>query len=381
MQKAASIAVPDGRHSTKVDGPFTSLNTDSRGVATQRRRRRLLVVLLALAVIAPLYISRPEPTMAASCTGWTSITEPPDTIRVGRNDGTVDEVPFRRYVGTVMAMEWPYWLPKAALEVGAVAVKQYAWYWAMAGHHRGGFVNSRGKCYDVVDSTRDQLYKPEKVHVRSKIWRAVDRTWDLTLRKNGRFFMTGYRYGSDVRCGHDVDGWKVFERSVVDCARRGKSSREIQERYLSPGLTFHSSGGQVTSVPATPKPTPKPTLRPTPRPTAEPTPEPTPRPTSEHTPTIIGELADPEVLLPPPDTEPTPVAPAPGSSFLWLPPLDKDDWAYLCLTSVGRFPAGRFAALAELPPPFGCAPPAPETDVLSNEPFDPYQQALLGLSP
>jgi hypothetical protein len=363
LHKAASIAVPDGRHSTKVDGPLTSPNTDSH---RQRRRRRLLVVLLTLAVIAPLYVSRPEPTMAASCTGWTSTTVPPDTIRVGRNDGTVDQVPFRRYVGTVMALEWPYWLPKAALEVGAVAVKQYAWYHALAGHHRSSFVNSRGKCYDVVDSTRDQLYKPEKVHVRSKIWNAVDRTWDLTLRKNGRFFMTGYRYGDNVRCGRDVDGWKVYERSVVDCAKRGKSSREIQLKYLSPGLTFHTPAGQVTSARATPKPTPKPTLRPTPRPTPEPTP----------TPTIIGELTDPEMLPRLPDTEPAPIAPAPGAGFLWLPPLDQDDWAYLCLTSVGPFPAGQFAALAELPPPFGCAPPALGAEVVNGVPYDPYQEAL-----
>jgi Stage II sporulation protein len=356
LHKATSIVVPDGRHLTKAT--LNNSNTDPHRAVTLRGRRRLVVALLALAVMAPIYVGQPVPAEAgSSCTGWKSITTPPDTIRVGRSDGSVDLVDFRRYVGTVMALEWPYWLPKAALEVGAVAVKQYGWYFALAGHHRSGFINAAGKCYDVVDTTRDQLYKPGRVSVRKNIWSAVDRTWDLSLRKNGHFFITGYRYGSDVRCGADADGWKLYERSVVDCAKRGKTMREIQAKYYSPGLSSYTALGQA--VASTPKPTPKPTPEPTPKPTPKPTPEPTPRPTPEHTSTIIGELGAPEVIIPP-EWATAGAWPLPSD---WPTDFDPDGWASLCLTSVGRFPAGEFAALAELPPPFGCAPPAGEPGV------------------
>jgi hypothetical protein len=156
-------------------------------------------------------------------------------------------VPFRKYVGVVTAREWPYWLPVAARRVGAIAVKQYGWYFTLAGHHRTGFVNSNGKCYDVTDSTRDQLYKPEKTTVGRRIWRAVDYTWSISLRKNGNFFMTGYRYGADVRCGADADGRLLYERSVVDCAHRGKSTYTILNRYIS-GLAVLDGGAMTTSL-------------------------------------------------------------------------------------------------------------------------------------
>ena len=156
--------------------------------------------MLAVSALVPAYGALPNLALAgSSCTGWKSTTVPPDYIRVGRGDGSVDVVPFRKYVGVVSAREWPYWLPGAARRVGAIAVKQYGWYFTMAGNHRSSFVNSQGKCYDVTDSTRDQLYKPEKTSVRRATWRAVDQTWSISLRKNANFFMTGYRYGSNVQ--------------------------------------------------------------------------------------------------------------------------------------------------------------------------------------
>jgi hypothetical protein len=345
LHTVMSVAVREGRPprgTSETGRPSGSGATRS----SARRRHRLLVVVLALASLLPAWAVGGPLTVAASasCTGWSSITTPPDTIRVGRSDGSVDVVKFRTYVGTVMASEWPYWLPRTALQVGAVAVKQYGWYWALAGHHRSSYVNSRGKCYDVYDTTRDQLYKPEKVHANSKIRAAVSRTWNVTLRKNGNFFMTGYRYGASVSCGADVDGSLLFERSVVDCAKKGKSLNQILQRYLSPGLTI------IVNVPkpaATPKPTPSPT--PTPTPTADAVPF--------HAPTIAGELLTP--VLPPADsgTFPAPDTAASQPHYLWLLPTDQPAWNDLCLTSVGSLPSGQFAVLAELPPPFGCAGP------------------------
>lgn len=90
--------------------------------------------LLALAVVFPLQSLEPPPASSAtpsaassatsstaSCTGWPSRDLPPETIRVGRRDGSVETVDFRTYVGMVMAKEWPGWVPAAARAAGAVA--------------------------------------------------------------------------------------------------------------------------------------------------------------------------------------------------------------------------------------------------------------------
>jgi hypothetical protein len=258
LQIAVPIAVRDGRDDQPV-----ARNTDHDrlprfqvGRRLGRHGRRLLAAVLAISALIPAYGAVPLPALAgSSCTGWKSTVVPPDYIRVGRSDGSVDVVKFRKYVGVVAAREWPYWLPVAARRVGAIAVKQYGWYFTLAGHHRTGFVNSNGKCYDVTDSTRDQLYKPEKTTVTRKIWRAVDYTWGISLRKNGNFFMTGYRYGADVRCGADADGRLLYERSVADCARRGKSTFAILNRYIS-NLTVLDGGAATTSLASQVKPNP-----------------------------------------------------------------------------------------------------------------------------
>jgi hypothetical protein len=176
---------------------------------------------------------------AASCTGWTSKASPPPTIRVLRTgSGRVEKVEFRRYVAEVMASgEWPSRLSMATLEAGALATKQYAWYYSLKGHHRAHYV-SGGTCYDVRDDTMDQLYRPERSTPTSRQWKAISQTWDLTLRKSGRFFLTGYRAGVSSTCAADANGWKLYARSVNSCAKQGWSSRRILNRYLNPNLSF-----------------------------------------------------------------------------------------------------------------------------------------------
>ena len=252
MQNTVLIAASDGREDHEVARHH---DNHSQRIQLSRRfggfGRRLVATLLAVSALVPVYGALPNLALASSsCTGWKSTTVPPDYIRVGRRDGSVDVVPFRKYVGVVSAREWPYWLPVAARRVGAIAVKQYGWYFTMAGNHRSGFVNASGKCYDVTDGTRDQLYKPERTSVRRATWRAVDYTWDVSLRKNGNFFMTGYRYGSDVNCGADADGRLLYERSVADCARKGKSTYAILNKYIS-GLTVLEGGATTTALAST----------------------------------------------------------------------------------------------------------------------------------
>jgi hypothetical protein len=184
-------------------------------------------------------MSAPASVDASSCTGWTSKVSPPRSIRVLRTrSGRVETVGFRRYVAKVMASgEWPSRLHRATLEAGAVATKQYAWYYTLKGNHRAGY-HRNGKCYDVRDDTFDQLYKPGSADPTSKQQRAIDRTWGLTLRKNGRFFLTGYRAGSASSCGADANGWKLYAKSMGACARQGMGYQQILKRYLRPNLTF-----------------------------------------------------------------------------------------------------------------------------------------------
>ena len=133
--------------------------------------------------------------------------------------------------------EWPGRLHMTTLEAGAVATKQYAWYYALKGHHRSGF-RRNGRCYDVRDDTMDQLFRPERARPTKRQLRAIEATWGLTLRKNGRFFLTGYRAGTAQRCAADANGWKLYARSVQACARKGWSRQRVQRAYLSPNLSF-----------------------------------------------------------------------------------------------------------------------------------------------
>lgn len=204
-----------------------------------------LVIATAVALATPFatpFADAAAPVQAGSSCGTNhdSKSTPPATIRVHRTaTDTVDIVPFREYVGIVMASgEWPYYLPQAVLEVGATATKQYAWYYTLEGHHRSWYRTADGVCYDVKDTTNDQLFRPERADVKQKQWDAIAATWGLTLRKNGRFFLTGYRAGEESECGADANGWKIYAKSAVDCADKGMDRQQIQELYLEPKLKF-----------------------------------------------------------------------------------------------------------------------------------------------
>ena len=186
---------------------------------------------------------------ATQCTGWTSTTVPPTTIRVYRTTGpaagTVQVVPFADYVKVVMAAEWGASAPTEALKAGAVAVKQYGWYHAM--YWRGKSAPD-GSCYDVVDSTVDQMYSPEtKTPAQTEI-DAVDATWTMTVLKNSAFFATHYDAGSNVACGTNATGWYLYQLSAMNCARSGMVAPDILTTYYDPGaqvLPGDGTGGTV----------------------------------------------------------------------------------------------------------------------------------------
>jgi Stage II sporulation protein len=215
----------------------------SIGNTRSRAARRMLIglgVVVGLSFVLPATALMPQAAdaHAAACSGWTSTANPPQTIRVLRHrTGRVVTVNFQRYVVTVMGKEWPSYLPFQVLEAGAVAVKQYGWYHALQGHQR---ISRRGECYDVIDTTRDQLYKPHKARVRPIHRRAVAATWATTLIKSGKFFMTGYRRGDKRRCGRDATGYKLFARSATRCAHGGHDWLSILQIYYGPRLQIRS---------------------------------------------------------------------------------------------------------------------------------------------
>jgi hypothetical protein len=197
-------------------------------------RHRLMAVLAITVLVGLPSVLSPLVTSAASCTGWPSVRVPPSTIRVlTTSTNTVTVVDFKTYVQKVTAAEWGNMTYTAAYQVGAIAVKQYAWYYAM--HWRGG--TATGGCYDVSDGTGDQIYRPGQ-SVSATISSAVDATWAISLTKNGSFILTGYRSGSLVNCGTDADGYHLYQNSLRRCAGTGMSMAMILHTYLDPGLTI-----------------------------------------------------------------------------------------------------------------------------------------------
>ena len=236
----------------------------ARGTARPvRRTATLAAALMLLAALAgipagtPAGTFGPAPVRAAStCTGWTSDSVPPTTIRVlrtvGAAAGTVQVVPFHDYVTVVMAAEWGPSDPTEALKAGAVAVKQYAWYRAM--EWRGGTATD-GSCYDVVDSPIDQVYWPEAKTPSASEISAVDATWGISVLKSGSLFATHYTAGSSVACGANADGWHLYQLSAMQCAEGGMAAATILQTYYDPGAQVVGAAGSDTlrfmSQPAT----------------------------------------------------------------------------------------------------------------------------------
>lgn len=195
----------------------------------------LAILLPAQTILAPDVAANAGP----ACPGYGSTTRPPDYIRVLRHkSGRVDKVSFKRYVLVVLGREWPGYLPQQAINAGAVAVKQYAWYHAVM----GGRMTRSGQCFDVTDGTGDQLYTPNRTRIRADHYVALNATWGVHLAKSGSLFMTGYRTGEPRACGSDATGWKLYARSATRCAYRGDGFVQILHIYYGPVSVLNGSG-------------------------------------------------------------------------------------------------------------------------------------------
>ena len=200
-------------------------------------------------------MTTPAPASAAGeCGSYRSETVPPPTIRVFRTKtGAVETVDFRTYVKNVLSREWISSWTTESLRSGALAVKNYAWYQVI---HWRGYVNEAGDCFDIFDSTRDQVYDPSKPTYQSMA-NAVDATWGTLAHKNGKIFATYYNAGaSGEACGANANGWQMFQWGTQACGLAGKTAAQIMATYYT----------GVVIVAAPPAATPSPT--PTPMPTA-----------------------------------------------------------------------------------------------------------------
>src|SRR4051794_19013322 len=198
-------------------------------------------------------------TTEESCTGWASTYVPPPTIRVLRYKVNpakehIDTVPFKDYVLGAMPHEWPEYMGLDALKIGAIAVKQYGWYYTIV--YRGGTwtdpndTTQTPQCYDVVDTTTDQLYAPQPTdpYPYPTVLQAVNATWRMSLRKfdsgtaSSRFFLTGYRAGTDGPCGYDADHLKLYQASLMECIHDGLDFEQTLRTYLDPRLEIVKPG-------------------------------------------------------------------------------------------------------------------------------------------
>jgi len=114
-----------------------------------------------------------------------TITPPtlPSTIRVKRlNLHRIDTVDFKLYVKRVLPHEWIASWPIESLKAGAMAAKTYAWYWIdQGGRHPPDA--------DVCDGQHCQRYK-EETNPKTDV--AVENTWPMGMRKDGKLFESAY---------------------------------------------------------------------------------------------------------------------------------------------------------------------------------------------
>ncbi len=229
---------------------------------------RFFSIIAALVATSLLAASLPGPVMSASVNAndcsrpyWNSRKVPPPSIRVGitgrHNDVSATKikrikiVPFKRYVKTVMRTEFPGWIARnrpggaAYIEAGAVAAKQYAWYWAT----RKPRYKVNGKCFDVYDNVRDQVYDPGKKQssaAEAETNKAVEKTWSRIIRRKkvggGSEYVLPFYLHNGSRaagaCGGTPPGYKrgyrMFRSNALTCAKQGKGPNSILVRSYTP---------------------------------------------------------------------------------------------------------------------------------------------------
>ncbi|WP_371782822.1 SpoIID/LytB domain-containing protein [Streptosporangium subroseum] len=149
----------------------------------------------------------------------------PTTILVYRKSlDRVDRVEFKTYIKDVLPNEWPSYWSTESLKAGAIAVKNFGWYWAL----RSASKTPSGQCYDVSDHTASQVYKPGSATAATNA--AVDATWGTRMTRNGEIFKAQY-CSTTTACGHWVTGDWMSQTGSRDKAQTGWDYSRILKYY------------------------------------------------------------------------------------------------------------------------------------------------------
>lgn len=165
-----------------------------------------------------------KPDVGGSCTGYSSQTTPPATIRVydatytGANH--IRTVPFETYVEDVLPNEWADSWDGDALKAGAVAITSYAWYWVT---HFGGYVgtNSPSTCFDVTDDQNFQVFVNGSAKTNSTA--KVRQVFPSAIRVGGAVLQASYFSALNL------DTYDVTKPSTYDACGQGADGKFLSQ--------------------------------------------------------------------------------------------------------------------------------------------------------
>ncbi|MGA7731253.1 MAG: SpoIID/LytB domain-containing protein, partial [Chloroflexia bacterium] len=231
-------------------GPRVNIAAAPRGIDTNSMQPDIIGAL-SVSGVAPWNADAGTmgSVVAPDAATWT----PPASIRVYRTaTGVVEVVPFKEYVKHVLPNEWiPTWAP-ASLRAGAMAVKEYGWYWV----HNGGKQVALGA--DVKDNTEDQVYDPNVSYASTDA--AVEATWPYALLRNGTLFQAQYCAGSYQADPTNDCPWGgsyyMTQWGSAYHADQGQTWEWIVQFYYNCAISGIGNGEPVPPPPAPPAPPP-----------------------------------------------------------------------------------------------------------------------------
>jgi len=185
-----------------------------------------------------------------NCMPWFDTnTYPPQSIRVYENapgqDGLVHLVDFNFYAKHVLPREWDASWNAESLRAGAVVVKSYAWWHAMAPGHK--HTTPSGACYDVdarcelsPDTCNHQKFNPFLSDASTDA--AVDYTWNNYMVQGSSVVQAFYKSGdSSDGCGQwygrpppPIPGNDMSQYGSQACAVTGMPWWQILTVYYFP---------------------------------------------------------------------------------------------------------------------------------------------------
>ncbi len=184
----------------------------------------------------------PAGAAAVSALASAAALTPPATIRVYRTSlRVVQVVDFKFYCKHVLPSEWLTSWPVESLRAGAIAVKEYAWYYVS----KGGKWPSLGA--DVQDGSNDQWYDPNRSDPRTDA--AVDHTWSSYLLKNDALFAVTYcgdkSLDANYRCPTHPS--RMSQWGTYYLARdKGWNWQQIIHHYWDPVSIIAAPSGDTT---------------------------------------------------------------------------------------------------------------------------------------